>query len=505
MRFIDTFLNKITMYKLVLYGLFLLVVVSILFGFTGVLAYNGLQLIYSFLLLIIVCHFANAALANLFRVQANIESSYITAIILFFILMPLSSFVGVTTFVTVAMIAMLSKYFLAIQKEHIFNPVAVALVIAGVFGSGEAFWWIGSSVMLLPVIVLGFLVLRKLQRFQMFLTFAGFAMLSISFVALIKGFAVEDALVQALLSGPLVFFGTIMFTEPYTTPPKKKFQIMYGVIVGILYGAQFHIGNLYATPELALILGNIFSFIVSSRDHLILTLVEKKPLGGDMYDFVWQPDKKLFFEPGQYLEWTLGHQKPDVRGNRRYFTIASSPTEKHLHLGVKFYPNPSSFKTKLLSLTPGESIVASQLSGEFTLPSNQQQKLVFIAGGIGITPFRSMVKFLLDAGGQKRDIILLYSNRTAGDIAYKDLFDFGESVGVKTLYVVGDLGGADLAGNMRLGMVTGDLITSEIPDYKNRMFYISGPHGMVSSFEGTLSKLGVKSSNIKVDFFPGFV
>jgi len=117
----------------------------------------------------------------------------------------------------------------------------------------------------------------------------------------------------------------------------------------------------------------------------------------------------------------------DSRGNRRYFTIASSPTEKELRLGVKFYPNGSSFKKALASMNEADTIIASQLSGDFIMPSNKKKKLVFIAGGIGITPFRSMIKYLIDTK-QKRDIVLIYSNRTKTDVIYKNIFDSAANI-----------------------------------------------------------------------------
>ena len=82
------------------------------------------------------------------------------------------------------------------------------------------------------------------------------------------------------------------------------------------------------TPEIALVLGNIFSYIVSPKIKAMLTLVGRVKQTPNTYDFIFESDKKFSFLPGQYLEWTLGHDNTDDRGNRRYFTIASSPTEK---------------------------------------------------------------------------------------------------------------------------------------------------------------------------------
>ena len=90
----------------------------------------------------------------------------------------------------------------------------------------------------------------------------------------------------------------------------------------------------------------------------------------------------------------------------------------------------------MLEMTPGEEIMAGQLAGDFTLPRDKKKKLVFIAGGIGVTPFRSMVKYLSDRG-EKRSVVLLYSNRTTAEIAYRDIFDeAARTIGLKTIYAI---------------------------------------------------------------------
>ena len=150
-------------------------------------------------------------------------------------------------------------------------------------------------------------------------------------------------------------------------------------------------------------------------------------------------------------------------------------------------------------------IVASQLSGDFILPDDRKQKLAFIAGGIGITPFRSMIKYLIDHK-ESSPAILFYSNRSARDVVYKDIFDQAEKeLGIKTVYVVTD--DKTLPDNWRgyTGRINETIITKEIPDYKERLFYLSGPRSMVVSYQALLLKLGVKRRKIKTDYFPGLV
>jgi ferredoxin-NADP reductase len=151
-------------------------------------------------------------------------------------------------------------------------------------------------------------------------------------------------------------------------------------------------------------------------------------------------------------------------------------------------------------------------------PKNPSKKLVFIAGGIGITPFRSMIKYLLDTQkenggvGEKRSIVLFYSNKTILDIAYKDLLDEARvHLGIKTIYAINDfdsisnypLSSNDLSG-MRKAPITEKMIREEVPNYAERMFYLSGPHSMVIAFEKILLNMGIEKGNIKKDFFPGF-
>jgi glycine betaine catabolism B len=150
-----------------------------------------------------------------------------------------------------------------------------------------------------------------------------------------------------------------------------------------------------------------------------------------------------------------------------------------------------------------QEIVASQIAGDFVLPDNPRQKCVFIAGGIGITPFRSMIKYLLDTH-QRRPIIIFYSNRSAEDVVYQDVFDRAErELGIKTIYTVTDPNHLTPGWKGKVGRITPDWIKKAVPGYRSHMFYISGPAGMIDSFTATLHQLRVKDSHIKTDYFSG--
>ncbi len=138
-------------------------------------------------------------------------------------------------------------------------------------------------------------------------------------------------------------------------------------------------------------------------------------------------------------------------------------------------------------MQPGDTIITGQLAGEFTLPKDPKQKLAFIAGGIGITPFRSMIKDFVDRD-EKRDAILLYSNRSADEIAYRDVFDdAAQKIGMRTIYVTTGGGAPNAHGGNRL---TTDTIKKEIPDYGERIFYLSGTHAMTNASRKNITRDG---------------
>jgi ferredoxin-NADP reductase len=155
-------------------------------------------------------------------------------------------------------------------------------------------------------------------------------------------------------------------------------------------------------------------------------------------------------------------------------------------------------------MRPGHEIVASQLAGEFVLPEDEREKLVFMAGGIGITPFRSMIKDLLDRC-EVRPITVLYSNRTAPEIVYADVLEKArDQLGIKTVYTLTDVKSVPPDWQGETGRVDAEMIANAVPDYHERTFYLSGPRSLVVGFEDVLRNIGIPKRRIKTDFFPGF-
>jgi ferredoxin-NADP reductase len=148
----------------------------------------------------------------------------------------------------------------------------------------------------------------------------------------------------------------------------------------------------------------------------------------------------------------------------------------------------------------GDEIFVSQLSGNFTLNHNKDKKLVFIAGGIGITPFRSMVKYIIDTKKQV-DITLIYLVGSSDELAYEELFHEAAPFGVKYVPIVTSPDNGD---SYRHANFDGSLIRELVPDGLDRTFYISGPNVMVEAIKHHLKKLGVQRRAIRTDHFSGY-
>ena len=502
---IDDLLDRITMYRLVLYVLIGLIAIAVVLSFFTLLPFSPLSLLVSTVFLVIICWAANWILGSIFEVPTNIESAYITALILALIIDPVKSPGDLLFPGWAAILAMSSKYILALNNKHVFNPAAIAVVITS-FALGEsASWWVGTASMLPAVLLGGVLLVRKLHQGEMVSIFVVASLVTVCIVSLLEGLSVTKELQQLLVESPLFFFAAIMLTEPLTVPPTRNLKRIYGLLTGILFVPQIHLGPIYSTPELALVIGNVYSYIVSPKQRFVLKLKRKSKISSNIVDFIFQPSQRLVFKPGQYMEFTLAHTKPDSRGNRRFFTLASSPTEENLHLGVRFYLNSSSFKKALSKIDSRTKIIAGQIAGDFTLPQDPTQKLVFIAGGIGITPFRSMLKYLLDMK-QPRDIVLFYANKTADEIAYKDILSEAQTkLGIKVFYTLTNTQFIPRNWRGLVGRIDERMIQQAVPDYQERTFYLSGPLDMVRAYEHILKNMGVKRDQIKTDFFPGLV
>jgi len=494
--------DQVTMYRLLVIYLGTLLAAAFVLGFFGLVPAEPTALAFSLVVVVGVSEITHRIFATTFAVSPNRESTLITALLIVLLMKPVTAtdLTGVGGLVAASAWAVASKYMIRLRGRHLFNPAAFGVALTGQLLFQPATWWVTASPYLLPLVVAGgLLVMRKVSRAEMVLAAAA-AYVAGAILTAPSGTRLEE-LLPSLMQTSILFLCFAMLTEPLTAPRGRWTGIAFGLLVGGLATPGLMVGPIYLTPEIALLAGNLLAFLVAPRDRLVMTLRAVEEIAANAFDFVFAPSRPLKFRPGQYLEWTLSVRSPDERGNRRYFTIASAPEEADVRLGVKFYAQPSAFKRALQALRPGDKVVAGQLGGHFTLPRNRQRKLAFLAGGIGITPFRSMVRHMLEPG-EGRPAVLLYGCGRTDEFAYRDVFEQAKTaIGLKTVYAAQFQEGP--AVDIEHGTLDESLIRREVPDWHERLFFVSGPPPMVRAVRQALRRMGVSALNIRTDFFPG--
>ncbi|HET8580869.1 MAG TPA: FAD-dependent oxidoreductase [Candidatus Paceibacterota bacterium] len=222
-----------------------------------------------------------------------------------------------------------------------------------------------------------------------------------------------------------------------------------------------------------------------------LKLIEKKTEVPGVETFVFEPSEPLEWKAGQYLHYVLHHEPTDERGSDRWFTISSAPFTTHPAITTRITgEGGSSFKTRLASLAIGKSIEISATEGDFTL-DDSLLPVVFVAGGIGVTPFHSIIT-QLDHDRAPMNITLIYANRD-DQIPFRDVFDTiaARDQGLTVHYRVGEL--LDAAKILELA-----------PQQDAPIFYISGPEPMVDKLMADLKEAGIPDERLKGDWFPGY-
>jgi len=204
------------------------------------------------------------------------------------------------------------------------------------------------------------------------------------------------------------------------------------------------------------------------------------------------------YKAGQFTELFLPHKNKDKRGDKRWFTISSAPSEPMLAITTKFaLEKGSSFKAALGRLKLGDELHLAQPMGDFTLPKDSSKKLIFVAGGIGITPIRSMIKSLLDSN-TKRGITLIYAATSAKEIVFTNIF---KNARVRFIPVLAQ---ANPGWVGETGRLDADRVLSFIDDLPASLIYLSGPDPMVKALAKGLKEQGVSNKQLLTDYFPGY-
>ncbi|MDW0220148.1 MAG: Rieske 2Fe-2S domain-containing protein [Nitrososphaeraceae archaeon] len=239
--------------------------------------------------------------------------------------------------------------------------------------------------------------------------------------------------------------------------------------------------------------------VFQGTDILTLKISKKEDIEGK---------RKFEHTAGQYAFFDIGSVYNDPKGPVRHFTIASSPTEEFILISTRIRDSP--YKKKLDSLQNGTKVKVRGPLGKFTLHEDYSKPAIFLSGGIGVTPFRSMIKYATDKNLPVR-IIMFDSNKNQENILFKMDFEncTNTNKNLRIIYTIteeqnvtenkewkGEKGRIDMA------MLKRHL---EPSDLEKSIFYLCGPPPMVKAMQETLDQnLQVPGERIKVEEFTGY-
>ena len=206
--------------------------------------------------------------------------------------------------------------------------------------------------------------------------------------------------------------------------------------------------------------------------------------------------KEFYYQPGQFIFITLSNDEPDMT---KHLSISSSPSEDFLEITKRLTGHP--FANALIALEIGDIVLLRGPFGKFTF-NGEYKKIGMLSGGIGITPLRSMIRYTIDKG-LGTDIVLLYSNRRQDDIAFNSEFEKLQKRNAN-IRVVNTVSRPDPFWRGVSGRINAEMIREHMPDYNDRIIYISGPQKMVDSVLDLLKELKVPESQIRKEYFHGY-
>lgn len=231
-------------------------------------------------------------------------------------------------------------------------------------------------------------------------------------------------------------------------------------------------------------------------------LIKKEEVAIGTMAFHFEKPEGMEFRAGQFADYTLiDPPETDAEGNTRGFSLVQAPFEDDLVAATRM--RDTAFKRVLKDLPLGTEVKFDGPYGDFTLHKTETTPAVFIIGGIGVTPVRSMIaQATHDQTAHK--LLLLHSSRTPADLPF--LADFqklaSENPNFTYLPVASDEAPEDWQGER--GRVDADMIKKYVGDLSAPIYYLSGPEGMVKAIRQLLVELEVNEDNIRTEEFAGY-
>lgn len=234
-------------------------------------------------------------------------------------------------------------------------------------------------------------------------------------------------------------------------------------------------------------------------DRYQTILIAKGKVSQETFLFTFKKPSNFTFKAGQYCDFYLPSvPKSDTETGIRSLSLANAPWEENLTVIIRF--RPTTFKHKLLSLNISDPVEFSGPNGTLILPDAiDKRSLVFLAGGIGITPFFSLIK-----QAQKQNfpqpIHLFYSNATPATAVFLQELNTIRSPKFKLILTMT----RDPFWSGLRGRINSDLLKKLLPNFSNNIFYIAGAPTMVADLKQLLKSLGVKNQSLRTEDFTGY-
>lgn len=208
------------------------------------------------------------------------------------------------------------------------------------------------------------------------------------------------------------------------------------------------------------------------------------------------------FIPGQYLKIYLPIDNPDERGTSRYFTISSSPTDRSF-LTITTKIIKSSYKLSLNNLKSGDKVSAFGPIGYFDFNVKNKRAKIFLAGGMGITPYHSILEFI-EAKKINTKLILMASFSSRDEVIFQKELKAIEknSVNIKIVYALTNKKNSNA--QFESGRINQSMIKKFAHDYKDADFFIVGPEAFEKAMLTMIKNMGVREENIFTENFPGY-
>ena len=231
------------------------------------------------------------------------------------------------------------------------------------------------------------------------------------------------------------------------------------------------------------------------------TLLEKIPRSNDTTSYRFFRPADYEFKAGQWFTITLATADGPLD---HHFSHADSPTESFIELTTRL--TGSEFKNTLDALPVGATVDIEGPYGRF-LFGYDLPKLAFLTGGIGVTPVRSMLRYLTDTAGAGRlegqEVIIFYGSMTEDGIVYKSEFDEFETA-IAGLRVVHVITNPTESWKGYAGFITADIVRAELADPSVWTYYVVGPPPMITAMEKVMAQLEIPQDRTVVESFTGY-